>query len=65
MESHVFCALSEATTIIVMFDLWMSHSGFDTFVLVVNYINKQWISCHVIVRIFEVHEIVGLLWFYN
>jgi hypothetical protein len=56
MESHVFHALAKATTIIAMFDLWMSHGGFDTIVLVVNYINKQWVPCHVIVGIFEVHE---------
>jgi hypothetical protein len=60
MESHVLLALVEATTIIAMFDLWMSHGGFDTFSLVVNYINRQWISCHVIVRIFEIYEIVGV-----
>jgi hypothetical protein len=41
MESHVLHALVEATTIIATFDLWMSHSKVDTFVLVVNYINKQ------------------------
>jgi hypothetical protein len=57
MESHVFRALVKATTIIAMFDLWMSHGGFDTIVLVVNYINKQWVPCHVIIGIFEDHEI--------
>jgi hypothetical protein len=56
MESHVFLALTKATTIIAIFDLWMSHGGFDTIVLVVNYINKQWVPCHVIVGIVEVHE---------
>jgi hypothetical protein len=50
MESRVLHALTEATTIIAMFDLWMSHDGFDTFALVANYINRQWIFCHVIVR---------------
>jgi hypothetical protein len=60
MESHVLLALTKATTVIAMFDLWMSHGGFDTFFLVVNYINRQWISCHVIIRIFEVHDIVGV-----
>ncbi len=58
MESHVLPTLAETTTIITTFDLWMCHGGFDTFSLVVNYINRQWISSHVPVRIFEVHEIV-------
>jgi hypothetical protein len=60
MESNVLRTFVEATTIIAMFDLWMSHVGLDTLSLVVNYINRQWISCHVIVKIFEVHEIVGV-----
>jgi hypothetical protein len=34
----------------------MSHGRFDTFVLVVNYINKKWEPCHTIMGIFEVHE---------
>lgn len=37
-----------------MFDLWMSQGGFDAFVLVVNYINKKLIHCHITIRIFEV-----------
>ncbi len=56
MERYVFPTLIEATMVIATFDLWMSRKGFDTFALVVNYINKQWETCHVIVRIFKVHE---------
>ncbi len=42
MEHHIFLAFSEATTIIITFDIWMSQGGFDTiFDLVVNYINKK------------------------
>jgi hypothetical protein len=40
------------------FDFWMSWNKFNTFVLVVNYINKQWELCHFIVDIFEVHNIL-------
>jgi hypothetical protein len=58
MESHVLHAFAKATIIIAMFDLWMSHGGFGTFALVVNYMNKQWVPCHVIVKIFEVHETI-------
>jgi hypothetical protein len=59
IKSHVLHALAKATTIFAMFDVWMSHRGFDTFALVVNYSNKQWVPCHVIVEIFEVHETIG------
>jgi hypothetical protein len=34
----------------------MSRKGFDTFALIMNYINKKWEPCHVIVGIFEIHE---------
>ncbi len=56
IESHVFLTLIEATASVVTFDLWMFQIGFDTFALVVNYINKKWQPCHIIVGLFEVHE---------
>jgi hypothetical protein len=40
MERYVFPTFVEATTVTTAFDLWMSRKGFDTFALVVNYINK-------------------------
>jgi len=45
---------------IVTFDLWMSCGGFDTFALVVTYINSKWEPCHITISIFEVHEIFGV-----
>jgi len=59
MERHVLLTFIDATTIIATFDLWMSQGSFDTFALVVNYINKKWEHCHVIVGIFEIHETLG------
>jgi hypothetical protein len=41
------------------FDLWMFHGGHDTFAMVVSFINKLWEPTHVIVGIFEVHNIIG------
>jgi hypothetical protein len=38
----------EATIITTTFDLWMSQKNFDIFVFVVNYTNKKWQSCHII-----------------
>jgi len=57
MERYVFPTLVETTTMTITFDLWMSWKGFDTFAIVVNYIKKQWETCHITIRIFEVHEI--------
>lgn len=59
MECHVILTLVEATTIITTFDLWMSWTSFATFVFVVNYINKNWQPCHIIMGFFEVHETMG------
>jgi hypothetical protein len=40
MERYVLLALVKPTIMTTTFDLWMSQGGFDTFVLVVNYINQ-------------------------
>jgi hypothetical protein len=65
MEHHVLPTLANAITVIATFDMWMLRGCFNTFVLVVNYINKKREPCHVIVGIFEVHETLGLPWMFN
>jgi hypothetical protein len=40
MESYVLLALVETSMATTTLDLWMFQRGFDTFPLVVNYINK-------------------------
>ncbi len=37
---------------------WMSWGKFHTFTLVVNYINKSGVPCHIITGIFEVQKII-------
>jgi hypothetical protein len=37
----------------------MFHGGHDTFAMVVDFINNLWEPTHVIVGIFEVHNIIG------
>jgi len=56
MERYVLLALTKATTMIAIFDLWMSQGCFDMFMFIINYTNKQWETCHIIVGIFEMHE---------
>ncbi len=51
--------LKIAATILNSFNLWMSHGGVDTFVLVINFLNETWVLMHVIVGLFEVHETCG------
>ncbi len=30
------------------FDLWMSHGGVDTFILIINFLSGIWVPMHVI-----------------
>jgi hypothetical protein len=43
--SHITCTTS--------FDIWMSHDGYDTFVMVVNFTNSSLELTHVTMGIFE------------
>ncbi len=61
MEWYMLPMLVETTIITTTFDLWMFKAGgFETFVLVVNYINKKWEACHITIRIFEIKEALGV-----
>jgi hypothetical protein len=47
MENYILLALGGCITIIASFDLWMSIFGHDTFVLVIKFVNSQFVPCHV------------------
>jgi hypothetical protein len=53
MEQYVWPLVQEATTMFVTFNLWISHAGFDTFAMVVNFIDKDRIFQHVTIGLFE------------
>ncbi len=53
MEMHVFPIVVECAMTTVMFNLWMSRIGIDTFALVINFIEDNWVPCHVIIGMFE------------
>jgi hypothetical protein len=36
----------------------MSHDGVDTFVLVINFSNDNWVPMHVTMQLFEVNETI-------
>jgi hypothetical protein len=38
------------------FDLWMFRVGFNTFAIIVSFINISWEPCHVTIKFFEVHN---------
>jgi hypothetical protein len=41
-------------------NLWMSRFGHDTFTLVINFINSQWVPCHVTMGLFEATDIAKI-----
>ncbi len=53
MEQYVFFTFIQVTTTSTTFDLWMFQRGFDTFALVVNYINKKWETCRITLEIWN------------
>jgi hypothetical protein len=41
----------------ITFDLWKFRIRFDIFSLIVNFINKEWIPCHITIGLFETLDI--------
>jgi hypothetical protein len=60
MQLHVMPRLVDATTLSISFDLLMSKGGVDTFALVIVYLIESWMSQHVTIGLFEVHETTNL-----
>ncbi len=61
-DTYVRPTLFACATTNVIFDLWMSWNGFDTFALVINFINgASWVFKHIIVGLFETPNIIGVV----
>jgi hypothetical protein len=45
--------LGYCITMTTFFYLWIFRFEHDTFVLVINFVNKQWEPCYIIVGLFE------------
>jgi hypothetical protein len=43
----------------ISFDLWMFHDDVDIFTLVINFLNDNWVSMHIIVGLFEMNGMIG------
>jgi hypothetical protein len=41
------------------FDLWMTHAGFNSFTIIVSFINASWEPYHVTIGIFEIDNIAS------
>jgi hypothetical protein len=55
---HVFPNFKFVTTMCVSFDFHMFKGSVDTFSLVINYLSDFWTHVDVIIRLFEVHDII-------
>jgi hypothetical protein len=60
MDKFVLPLLARRATVFITFDLWMSWCGFDTFRLVVDFVDDECIPQHVTVSIFEVAGTSGV-----
>jgi hypothetical protein len=60
IEIHILPSFDEATMVITTFDLWMSCGEFNTFSLIINYINKKWEPFPLAMGIFLIHVTIGV-----
>jgi hypothetical protein len=59
MERYVLLAFGDYAIVAITIDLWMSKIGFDIFTFVVNFINKEWVLCHITIGFFATPDILG------
>jgi len=45
VDFHVLSNLTSTTVVSTSFDLWISHDNVDTFALVINFLNENWVPC--------------------
>jgi hypothetical protein len=53
MKVDVLPTIGECVTMTTKFESKMSRLSYDTFALVINFINQDWVPCHIIVGLFE------------
>ncbi len=56
MDHHVLPNHVLAIVVFASFNLWMSHGEVDTFALVINFLNDNWVPLHITLGLFEVIE---------
>jgi hypothetical protein len=59
MDLHVLPNLEIVTIVFASFDLCMSKTVVNTVVLVINYLDESSTFIHVVMKLFEVHDIVN------
>ena len=59
MDRYVLPLINSCQTASITSNLWMSRIGWDTFALVVNFIDDYWVPHHVTVGFFEAQDTSG------
>jgi len=62
MEKHVFLTLGCCAIVTTSYLFWMSRFGHDTFALVINFVNSQWVSYYIMMGLFKAHMVQDLQW---
>ncbi len=61
MEEYVFPSPTTCVTISITFDLWMSKISFDTFAMVINFIDSNWVPQHITIGLFKMPNNFGVI----
>jgi hypothetical protein len=59
MERYIYPLINNCEIMTVTFDLWMSRAGYDTFAVVVNFVDKSWVPQHVTMGLFGAPKTSG------
>lgn len=59
VEEYVFPAFATCDSASITFDLWILQAWSDTFAMVVNFLDKNWVRQHVTVGLFEALRTLG------
>lgn len=57
MEWYLLPNLAQCVIVTTFFDLWMFKTKFDTFALVINFINDNWLLCHITIKLLKTSNI--------
>jgi hypothetical protein len=60
MKMHGLLAIVQCATTTITFELRTSKIDFDTFALVINFIDDDWVPCHIIIGLFETPNTFGI-----
>jgi hypothetical protein len=61
MEEYVLPSLTTCVTISITFDLWMSTTSFDTFAMVTNFVDNNWVPQHITISLFKMPNTFGVI----